>query len=60
VPRYLKPETEGATASVAAVAIRKRSKGPKRRATFGSKGAAQRKGNDPLRSFKAKKGAKKR
>jgi len=58
VPSYLKPETEGATATVAPVASRRRGgREDKRPNSFGGKGEKRRK--DPLQTFKGgKKGGR--
>ena len=64
VPSYLKPETEGATANVAAVgsSARRLHAGGKRRKLYGGKGKHDKLKRDPLRSFRGggvKKGCKK-
>ena len=55
VPTYLKPETEGATESIAAVgSSARRLAGGKRRKLYGKSKKAKDKQRDPLRSFQAK------
>ena len=63
VPTYLKPETEGATASVAAVgsSARRMASGKSKRKLYGSQGKHAKNKRDPLRNFSAdKRGGPKR
>lgn len=54
VPTYLKPETEGATESVAAVgSSARRMASIKKRKLYGSKGKSAKNKRDPLRNFSA-------
>ena len=61
VPTYLKPESEGATASVAAVgSSARRLKSGKGRKLYGGKRAKDKAKKDPLRNFQGGKKGKKR
>lgn len=60
VPTYLKPETDGATAEVAAIGSSSRRLPEKRRKLYGGKGKHAKSKRDPLKSFKSAGGPKQR